>query len=160
MRPTPVVLLLAFLIGVLAGLRTFTAPAVTAWAAYLGWIRLEGALSFMGSTPAVALFSLAAIIEYIADKLPKMHDRTVSGGLIARVLSAGLTGACVAAAGVQPALLGAVLGAAGGVTGCFAGFHARTKLVKALRVPDIYVALPEDLIALGGSLLVITLASP
>ena len=36
------VLLLALLIGVVAGLRTFTAPAVLAWAAFLQWINLSG----------------------------------------------------------------------------------------------------------------------
>jgi hypothetical protein len=34
------VLALAFGIGVVAGLRTFTAPAVTAWAAHLHWLNL------------------------------------------------------------------------------------------------------------------------
>ena len=32
------VLLLALLIGVIAGLRALTAPAVVAWGAFLGWI--------------------------------------------------------------------------------------------------------------------------
>ncbi|MFZ3292975.1 MAG: DUF4126 domain-containing protein, partial [Mycobacterium sp.] len=36
------VLLLALGIGVVAGLRSFTAPAVVAWAAYLRWINLTG----------------------------------------------------------------------------------------------------------------------
>ena len=150
------VLLLAFLIGVLAGLRSFTAPAVTAWAARLGWIRLGPPLSFMGSIPAVALLSLGALVEYVADKHPKMGNRTDWRGLLARVCTGGLSGACVAAGGGQSSLLGALLGAAGGVTGCFAGFNARTKLVKALGMPDFYVAVVEDLIALGGSLIVLT----
>ena len=36
------VLLLALLIGVVAGLRALTAPAVVAWGAFLGWIDLDG----------------------------------------------------------------------------------------------------------------------
>ena len=32
--------LLALLIGVVAGLRTMTAPAAVSWAAYLGWLPL------------------------------------------------------------------------------------------------------------------------
>lgn len=36
------VLLLALLIGVVAGLRAFTAPAAVAWAAALSWINLDG----------------------------------------------------------------------------------------------------------------------
>ncbi len=37
-----VVLLLALLIGVVAGLRALTPPAVVAWAGALGWISLDG----------------------------------------------------------------------------------------------------------------------
>jgi uncharacterized membrane protein len=42
-------LLLALLIGVVAGLRTFAAPAATSWAAHLGWLQLGATpLAFMG----------------------------------------------------------------------------------------------------------------
>ena len=42
-------LFLAFGIGVVAGLRSMTAPAVVAWAARLGWISLSGShLAFNG----------------------------------------------------------------------------------------------------------------
>ena len=34
------ILLLALLIGIVAGLRAMTAPAAVSWAAYLGWINL------------------------------------------------------------------------------------------------------------------------
>ena len=41
---------LAFLIGVIAGLRSMTAPAVVSWAARLGWLHLENTwLAFLGS---------------------------------------------------------------------------------------------------------------
>jgi uncharacterized membrane protein len=63
-----------------------------------------------------------------------------------------LTGACVAAGGGEGAILGAVLGIIGGVVGCFSGFQARTRLVKGLGTPDIYVALIEDILAIAGSL--------
>ncbi|HEY1434389.1 MAG TPA: DUF4126 domain-containing protein, partial [Thermoanaerobaculia bacterium] len=43
------VLVLAFLIGVVAGLRVMTAPAAVSWAARLGWLHLEGTpLAFLG----------------------------------------------------------------------------------------------------------------
>ena len=63
---------------------------------------------------------------------------------------------CVAASGAQGILLGAVLGAVGGVAGSFAGYSARTGIVKALGTRDIYVALVEDLIAVAGSLWVVS----
>ena len=76
--------------------------------------------------------------------------------MIARIVTGGLTGACVAADGAQGALLGAVLGAIGGVVGCFGGYQARTRLVKGLGTRDIYVALFEDLVAVGGCLWVVS----
>src|SRR5438067_4821630 len=48
-----IVLLLALLIGGVAGLRTFTAPAVVSWAAYLGWLPLAGRLTAAGMSVAL-----------------------------------------------------------------------------------------------------------
>lgn len=149
-------LLFAFLIGMLAGLRSLTAPAATAWAAYLGWLRLSSPLSLIGSLPSVIILTLMALGELVADKLPKTPARTSPPGLIARVVMGALAGACIAAAGGQGAIVGALLGAVGGIAGAFAGYQARTRLVKALGVPDIYVALLEDLVAIGGSLLIVS----
>ena len=145
-------LLLAFLIGFLAGLRSLTPPAATAWAVHLGWLKLERPLSLTGSVPSVAILTLMAAMELVADKLPIMPSRKSLPGLIARIVSGGLTGACVVAGGAQGMLPGAVLGAFGGVAGCFAGYSARTGIVKTLGTRDIYVALLEDLTAAGGSL--------
>jgi uncharacterized membrane protein len=149
-------LVFAFLIGLFAGLRSLTAPAATAWAVYLGWLRLERPLALIGSLPSVVIFTALAVGELIADKLPKTPSRTAPVGLIARVVTGGLTGACVAAAGRQSALVGALLGALGGVAGAFAGYQARTRLVKALGTPDIAIALLEDLLAIAGSLWVVS----
>ncbi len=149
-------LLFAFLIGFFAGLRSLTAPAATAWAAHLGWLKLPGPLALMGSIPSVAIFTLLAAVELVADKLPKTPSRTAPPGLIARIIMGGLTAACVAAGGGEGALAGAILGIIGGVVGCFGGFQARTRVVRALRVPDIYVALLEDLVAIAGSLWVVS----
>jgi len=149
-------LVFAFLIGFFAGLRSLTAPAATAWAVHLGWLKLQGPLALMGSIPSVAIFSLLAVVELVADKLPKTPSRTAPPGLIARIIMGGLTGACVAAGGGEGALLGAVFGIVGGVVGCFGGFQARDRLVKALGTPDISVALVEDLVAIAGSLWVVS----
>jgi len=141
-------LLLAFAIGVIAGLRSMTAPAVAAWAAYLGWIHLQGSpLSFMGSIWAVALLTLGALAEFIVDQLPQTPARTAPGPLLARILTGGLSGSCVAVGGGQSLLVGALLGAVGGVVGAFVGYRARTGLVHGLHVPDRVVAIPEDLVA-------------
>ena len=148
-------LLFAFLIGFFAGLRSLMAPATTAWAVHLGWLKIQRPLSLIGAVPSVGIFTVLAVIELIADKRPQTPSRTSPLGLIARIVTGGLTGACVVDSGLQGVLLGAVLGAIGGVVGCFGGYQARTRLVKALGMRDIYVALLEDLVAVGGCLWVV-----
>jgi len=150
-------LLLAFGIGVVAGLRSFTAPAVVAWAAHLGWISLSGSsLAFMGSIWAVVIFTLAALGEFVQDLLPATPPRTAALGLTARILMGLLNGACLGIAGNTVPWLAAVLGAIGAVVAAFGGYHARAGLVRALRAPDFAVAAPEDLVAIGLGVLLVT----
>ncbi len=64
------VLLLALGIGVVAGLRSMTAPAVVAWAAVLHWINLNGTwASWLGHPVTVAIISVLAVGELVVDKL-------------------------------------------------------------------------------------------
>jgi uncharacterized membrane protein len=149
-------LLLAFFIGFFGGSRALTAPAATAWAVYLGWLKLERPLSLIGSLPAVGIFTVLAVVELVADKLPQTPSRTAPPGLIARIVMGGLTGACVAAGGAQEIFLGVLLGAVGGVAGCFLGYRVRTGLVQALGIRDLYVALAEDVVTIAGSLWVVS----
>jgi uncharacterized membrane protein len=151
------VLLLAFAIGVIAGLRAITAPAVVAWAAHLSWINLHGTpLSFMGSIIAVAIFTLAAIGEIVNDKLPKTPSRLSPGGLAPRILFGGLSGAAMAVGGGQALWLGIVLGIVGSLAGAFAGYHIRKSIVQALGTKDLYIALVEDLVAIGCGLFIVS----
>jgi uncharacterized membrane protein len=130
---------------------------VVAWAVRLGWLNLHNMrLSFMGSTAAVAIFTILALVELVADQLPSTPARTKAPGLIARIALGGLSGAAVAVAGGQSLAIGCILGAAGGVIGAFAGYQVRTGLVRALKVPDIVIAVLEDLVAIAGALLIVT----
>lgn len=149
-------LLFAFLIGLFAGLRSLTAPAATAWAVHLGWLKLERPLALIGSLPAVIIFTLLAVVELIGDKLPKTPNRTAFVPLTARILMGALTGACVAAGGGQGAVAGAVCGVVGALAGTFGGYQVRSRLVKAVGKPDIYVALLEDFVTIAGSLWVVS----
>jgi uncharacterized membrane protein len=110
----------------------------------------------MGSLPAVIVFSLLAVLELIADQLPSTPSRTAPPGLIARILMGGLSGAALALAGDGSLIPGALVGAAGGIVGAFAGYQVRTRLVKALKVRDLVIALLEDAVALGGGLLLVS----
>ncbi len=151
------VFLLAFSIGVASGLRSLTAPAAVAWAAHLNWLNLSNtSLAFMGSTAAAAVFTVLALVELVADKLPSTPSRTKPPGLIARFVFGGLCGSGIAAGGMQSIALGSVLGAAGGgLAGAFAGYKARTGL-HASKFPDIVIALLEDAVAIGGSFIIVS----
>lgn len=149
-------LLFAFLIGLFAGLRAVTPPAAVAWAVYLRWLKLTRPLSLIGSLPAVIILSLFAIIELMVDKLPNTPNRTAPQGLIVRLVTGGFTGAFVSLGGGRSAFVGAGLGLLGGIVGCFGGYQVRARLVKSLRLPDFYVALLEDLVAIGGSLFIVS----
>ena len=149
MTPT-VALVLAFGLGVVAGLRSMTAPAVTAWATHLGWINLAGShVGFMSSPWTVGIFTLGASGEFVADLLPNTPPRTAAVGLIARIVTGSLSGACMAVAGSASPWAAAMLGAVGALAGAFGGYQARVSLVRALKVPDFVIAIPEDLIAIG-----------
>jgi len=148
------VLVLAFGIGVVAGLRSFTAPAVTAWMAHLDRFNLSGShLSFMSSAWAVGFFGIAAIFEFVMDQLPSTPARTTAFPLTARIVTGSLSGACLGVAGGASAWLAAVMGALGALAGAFGGYRARVGLVRALHAPDFAVGIPEDLVAIGLGLL-------
>jgi uncharacterized membrane protein len=147
---------LAASIGIVAGLRSFTGPAAVSWGAHLTRLHLGATgLAFMGSAVTVAIFSLLALAEYVGDLLPKTPSRTAPGPLVARILMGGLSGACICLSAGRPWLAGAVLGGIGGVIGAFAGYQARTRLVRGLGVKDPVIAIPEDLVAIGLAYLIV-----
>jgi uncharacterized membrane protein len=149
-------LLFAFLIGLFAGFRSLTAPAMVAWAVYLGWLTLTRPLSLIGTLPAVIILSVLAVTEIIFDKLPTTPSRTAPPGLIARIIMGALAGACIAVNGGKGIAIGALLGAAGGIVVTFVGYQVRRRVVSNLNVPDFYVAIVEDLITLGGCLWIVS----
>jgi uncharacterized membrane protein len=150
-------LLLALGIGFVTGLRSLTAPAAVSWAAHLGWLDLrDSSLAFMGSTLTVVILSLAALAEYVADKLPTTPSRTKPGPLIGRMVLGGLAGACLSVSAQQSWLAGAVVGGIGAVIGAFAGYEIRRRLVSGLKVKDIAIAIPEDLVAIVLAYLIVS----
>ena len=154
---TGFVLLLAFAIGLVSGLRTFTGLAAIVWAAHLGWIHLAGSpLSFMASIWALDLFTILALVEYVTDQLPTTPPRTVPMQLGARLLFGMLAGARIAIAGSISVLLGIVCTAVGVLVGTFGGYRTRVGLVQSLKVRDIVVAIPEDLVAIGLGFLIVS----
>jgi uncharacterized membrane protein len=149
------IFVLAFLIGVVAGLRSMTAPAVVSWAARLGWIHLEATpLAFLGRAATPWIFSVLALAELIADQLPKTPSRKTPGPFAVRVLMGALCGAALGAA-ADEFLGGIFAGALGAIAGTLGGYEFRARLARAAG-RDLPIALLEDAIAIGGGLLIVS----
>jgi uncharacterized membrane protein len=146
----------AFLIGVVAGLRAMTAPAVASWAVRLGWLHVENTwLAFLGYAATPYILSVLAIGELIADQLPNTPSRKEPPGFIARIVTGGLSGAAVGATGGSW-IGGLVAGVIGALAGTFGGYEFRVRLVKATGGKDLPIALLEDAIAIGGAFLLVS----
>jgi len=148
------ILSLALGIGVVAGLRSMTAPAVIACAAKRRWIHL-------GSSPFARIISLRgsrtitelAISELIVDKLPFTPSRLNAGPLASRIVSGAICGLAVCGAVKRPLAAGALLGGLGAIAGALAGHHVRKSLSREM--PDFAVGLVEDALAVGGGAVIV-----
>ena len=148
--------LLAFLIGIIAGLRSMTAPAAVAWAASFGWMPLEGTpFAFMASAAARYILSALAILELVADKLPRTPSRKSAMGFGGRIFTGALSGATVGAAG-HAWVAGLIAGVLGAIAGTFGGYEFRVRLVRAVGGKDLPIALLEDVIAIGGAFVLLS----
>jgi uncharacterized membrane protein len=145
--------LLALLIGIVAGLRAMTPPALVAWAAHLGWIDLSGSwLGFFANTWVRWILTLLAIVELVTDQLPSTPSRTVPIQFGARIATGALSGAALGTAG--GAMVGGLLaGVIGAVIGTLGGRALRARLASAFG-SDRPAAFIEDAIAIGGALLI------
>jgi uncharacterized membrane protein len=152
-------LLLALLIGVVAGLRALTPPAVVAWGAALGWLPLEGTWAhWVGHPITVTVLSILLVVELVTDQLPSTPSRTVPPQFLARIVTGAFAGAVVGA-GFHHTFSSLGAGIIGAVLGTLGGYQARKRLVAANGGHDLPVALSEDAIAVLGGFAVVALVS-
>jgi uncharacterized membrane protein len=148
------ILLLALLIGVVAGLRSLTAPAVVAWGAFLGWIDLHGTwASWLGNIITVVILTVLAVGELVNDKLPKTPARTAPPIFAVRIITGALAGAAL---GAWPHWTFSALGAGviGAVLGTLGGYQARKRLA-GVAGRDLPIALLEDAVAILGGFAIV-----
>lgn len=154
-----VVLVLALLIGVVAGLRAMTAPAVVAWGAMLGWIGVDGKWSdWMARPITVTLLTVLLVVELITDQLPKTPSRKVPPQFIARILTGGFAGAVIGSASFHT-FIGTGAGMIGAVLGTLAGAELRSRVAAARGGNDRPGAFGEDALAVVGGVVVAFLVS-
>jgi uncharacterized membrane protein len=145
--------LLALLMGIVAGLRAMTPPALVAWAAHLGWLDLSGSwLGFLANAWVRWILTLLAVVELVTDQLPSTLSRTVPIQFGARIATGALSGAAVGTAG--GVMVGGLLsGIVGAVIGTLGGSALRARLASAFG-SDRPAAFIEDAVAIGGALLI------
>ena len=144
--------LAALVIGIVAGLRTMTAPTAVAWAARLGWLPLQGtSLAWLGNAPVAIGLTVLALGEWVGDQLPSTPSRTVPVQFGARLVSGGFSGAAIGLAhgSAVPGLIAGLVGAAIGTLG---GRAARGALASAFG-SDRPAAILEDGAAVALALL-------
>jgi uncharacterized membrane protein len=153
------VLLLALLIGVVAGLRALTPPAVVAWGAALNWLPVDGTWAqWVGHPITVTVLTILLVVELVTDQLPSTPARTVAPQFGARIVTGAFAGAVIGAgfhytfSSIGAGIIGAVLGTLG-------GYQARRRLVEANGGRDLPVALTEDVIAVLGGFAVVALVA-
>ena len=149
--------ILAFLLGVVAGLRAFVALAAVSWAAYFGHLPVSGPhFAFMGSIATPVILTLLAGVELIYEKAPRSAANNVFvPKLILRILIGGLAGAVIGSSHQTNALF---VCAAFGVFGALAGTFGSTVLYEQLRTTvkgEGRASLAEDAIAMLACLLVL-----
>jgi uncharacterized membrane protein len=136
-------------LGIIAGMRAMTAPALVSYMAQQGCLQVDRQrFGFFGHPRAFKILAGLASGEIIFDKLPFMPKRTDSAGLASRIVTGALCGATVCRAKDKSMLIGAIAGTFGAIGSTFAVFNIRRSLSEELRIPDPAIALLEDATAI------------
>jgi uncharacterized membrane protein len=136
----------ALALGIVSGMRSMMAPALTARKAAENPQGMPDALTRPRTRAALEVMAAG---ELVADKLPFTPSRTVLPSLLFRALSGAVVGAAFASSRRGSAAVGALAGALGAVAATYGAYHARQFVDKKLKVADPLVGIAEDALAAG-----------
>ena len=136
----PATLLIAFALGVVAGLRSMMAPAAVLLARHF---RVAG-----------IVVAILAVGELIVDLLPTTPSRTSLVPAVARIMSGAFCGWFVATGSTATRIAGVLAGVAGALVGTYGGHAVRLRAIQ--RLGAIPAALAEDVVAVALALLAVT----
>lgn len=141
-------------LGILAGMRSMAAPAVTSriLRRHRTQALRHSSLSFMQSATTANVLSVLALGEFIGDKLPLAPNRIALPALICRCLSGAVVGAGIYKSSRDNLYAGALLGGITAFAATFASFYIRKEIAGHARLIDPIIGSIEDVIVLGGAL--------
>ncbi len=141
----------AFQIGVIAGMRAMTAPALLSrkLVRTIPTKEPQKPIHYLAQPPVSIGLAVLAGAELIGDKVPHGPNRTSPPQFIARITSGATCGAFLSEVEGEQAPIGAVLGGLGAVAGTLLFFNLRRWLDHDLGLPDAVGALTEDALAIG-----------
>lgn len=147
-------------VGVLAGMRSASAPAITSHIlSHHHSKNLErSTLNFMQSDVVANVLKVVSLSEFIVDKLPSTPNRIKPAVLTVRCLSGALAGAGILKASGGNVAVGAILGGTAAFASTFGSFFLRKSTVKRSRIIDPVIGAIEDALVIGAGVGLIRIA--
>lgn len=139
-------------LGVLAGMRTASAPAITSHILrHHHSANLEkSSLGFMQSKNVATVLKVLAVGELFVDKLPSTPKRIKPAAVIFRCLAGALAGASIYKASGNNILQGAVLGSVAALGSTFGSYFLRKDAVNKFHTFDPLIGAIEDALVVGA----------
>ena len=140
-------------LGVMAGMRSLSAPAVLSQRLSKDSGKATGGLDGMLSSKLGSrTLTVLALGELVGDKLPGIPARIAPPALTFRLLSGAVVGASLARRNKRPVLGPILIGAVSSLASAFALYGLRELATKQLRIPNVLAGLLEDmLVATAGT---------
>lgn len=146
-------------LGVLAGMRTFSAPVIVSHilSTHPSKGLEKSPLNFMQSDKAALIFKILAVGELVGDKLPNTPNRTAIPGIVGRCLAGAVAGASVFKVSRNSAVAGAIIGSVAAFGSTFGCYYLRKIAGAKTGIADPIVGAIEDaLVVSAGAGLIIT----
>ena len=147
-------------IGMLAGMRSASAPAITSYilSHHKTKALAKSGLSFMQTNVIANGLKYMAIAEFIGDKLPSAPNRIKPVSVTARCVSGALAGAGIFKASGGNGWLGALLGGSVAIASTYGSFFLRKATVKNSGIIDPIIGALEDALVVGAGVGIARLA--
>ena len=152
----------AFQLGIIAGMRSMSAPALLSHklARTIPTPNPQTPAQYLAQPTAATALKVLAAGEFIGDKLPNAPNRTSPAGFAGRIVSGASCGAILSDVEGKAASYGAVAGGLGAVVGTLVFFNLRRWLDHDLGLPDAVGAVAEDALTIAAGWYVVNGIQP